>query len=83
MKIVNVTWLDSHGKTGWVDKSVAEGWANDADCICHTFGLLIAESRRWVLVAHSEGADMYCDVIKIPRFAVKAIETLGEYEPGK
>ena len=73
--IVQVTWLDPAGKSGWTD---LEGLAEAKPVTCTTVGWLITDTPDNIVVVASLGASDGADSTTIPRACVVAIDMIVE-----
>ncbi len=78
MPIVEVEWMDSMRQNGWDTPSTYDQNIDESDAgLCRTAGYLYREDKQHVCVVlsqNSEGA--ICDLIDIPRCAVRSIRKI-------
>lgn len=70
LKIVAITWIDSHAYHGW--QSLLE--INEINEMCYTIGFLVKETSKSTTVASSYDPENnnFNGVISIPREAIKS-----------
>lgn len=75
--IVKVIWEDIDYWNDWVLPSEV---IEHRDCLITTYGKILYEDERRVIVACEEHSDgkRYARVTRIPRAMIKSIEKLGE-----
>lgn len=69
LKIAKVTWIDSFGGGGWVDK---ETYTHQVST-CYTVGYVIKDAQDFLTIASTVSKDQYLDPISIPRCAIQKL----------
>jgi hypothetical protein len=74
MKVVYIRWIDSETEIGWRENDIA----HDHMDLCHSVGLLLAETHHYYILAHSyDPANQESNGrISIPKVSVKEMRTI-------
>ncbi len=85
MPIVEVEWVDSVRHGGWSSpEQYAKGIGEGKDC--RTAGYLFRKDRKSICVALNQGTSddgSICDMMEIPRSAVRSIRVIEKPKRGK
>lgn len=72
-RLVEVWWLDSHGRDGWTK------YGDPVDpraAACKTVGYVLDETDEFLTVASSIGDDQFCQEMSIPKGCVRKVRRL-------
>jgi hypothetical protein len=72
-KIVEITWLDSLHRAGWLDKEEIE--VTSLEGMTHkTIGYFFAEDKKSILVIQSYNTDQADGIMEIPKKAILKVK---------
>jgi len=82
--LVVITWEDTISDLqGWKNNTESKEWASEYQCLVKSAGWIIEENKEYVILAGlimnggEERETNYSHLLKIPRTAVKKVDTIG------
>ena len=76
MKKIEVTWVDSATKSGWMATEYALGEMEDFDVTCHSVGYKFGETDTLLFLVSSYADTSIHTLHAIPKVAIKKIKKL-------
>lgn len=64
----------------WIDSSTFQGWHSKGQSFeaqpCSSVGFVVEDSKEWLTLAGSKTPNQWCQIMTIPKVAIKRIRAL-------